>query len=122
MAEFSFEEAAAPAAPVPPPAPMAETPKAFSFEDALKPPESAPAENLRPMPGMAEALSQGVSAGVSDVGQTVTSFSSVAPQPIKEESPAASSFSWEDALSPVGKGLPKVAYRLGKSSPTLGLG
>lgn len=113
MAEFSFEDAlgVSPAA-----AEEAEPkPKSFSFEDAKQPPTG-------PMPNLFTAGMQGIRAGTSDVGQSVTALSSVAPEPEQETSPAAAPFEWGDIAEPLNKGAPKVAYRLGKSYPTAAAG
>jgi hypothetical protein len=74
------------------------------------------------MPGIIEATGQGVKSAITGLGQTATSFSSVAPEPVKETSPAAAPFEWKDLVEPVGRGLPKVAYRMGSASPTLAAG
>ncbi len=98
---FTFEEAAAP------------KPTSFSFEEATKPPPAGP------MPGVMEAFGAGLQRGMSDVGQTVTAFSSTAPTVAQEESPAAAPMEWGDLVEPMGKLAPKISYRLAHSSPTL---
>ena len=134
MADFSFEDALGAGSATAGPA---AAPKAFSFEDAVTAPAQSPtpkieekpksfsfenAEPSGPMPGMFGALGEGIKKAYSDVGQTVTSFSSTAPKPEAHTSPAAAPLAWGDALEPVNKLAPKIAYRLGESAPALGLG
>ena len=83
-------------------------------------PDWAAGEPSGPMPGMFEALGQGVKHGVGDVGKTITAFSSTVPVPDKEQpSPAAAPMEWGDVLEPDNKLAPKIAYRLGENSPAL---
>lgn len=86
------------------------------------PPVKAMEEPPGPMPGVLGALEQGVKKAYTDVGQTATAFSSVALTPEPVTTPAAAPMAWGDVLEPWGKLAPKVAYRLGESSPALGLG
>jgi hypothetical protein len=44
------------------------------------------------------------------------------PPTVATESPAAASFAWSDLTRPVGQLAPKIAYRFGRSSPTLAAG
>jgi len=108
---------------------MAQAPATGGWESAAPEAPKAPAKGWEseasptlPMPGIMEATSQGVKSAIAGLGQTVTAFSSVAPEPIKETSPAAAPFEWKDLAEPINRGLPKVGYRMGAASPTLAAG
>jgi hypothetical protein len=73
------------------------------------------------MPGILDAAVQGARSGVFGVGQSLDALQgqSVEQAPI---SPAAAPFGFEDITSPISSGLPKVAYKLTESSPTIAAG
>jgi hypothetical protein len=73
------------------------------------------------MPGPWDAFTSGVKRSISDVGQSAQVISgSSAPTPVApEDNPAAESFGWRDLREPLAQGLPKLAYRVGESGPTL---
>lgn len=88
------------------------------------PPNAQPVQQVKKpepeMPTVGSALMQGVGAGFRHAGEGIQTIrgvqlSSAAPQ----ESPAAAPFEWSDITSPISKGLPKLAYGLGESSPEL---
>jgi hypothetical protein len=70
------------------------------------------------MPGTFEALGQGIRRSVSDVGEAITKSGQDAGPP----SPAAAPWEWSDIAHPIGQAVPKLAYRLGESSPTVATG
>lgn len=115
---------ATPAAPPPtalPDAPWVAKPTAEAKSDlpdapwAEKPPEDH-------MPGTLGALGEGIKAGLSDVSQSKQAIMGEKVTPTGEESPAAKPYEWSDLTSPISRGLPKVAYQIGKSAPTIGAG
>lgn len=76
-----------------------------------------------PMPGTWEALTQGLGAGVRGSAQSIEALrrhDQIAPEAPERPSPAAAPLKWSDV--PSGDILPKVAYQLGESWPTLGAG
>lgn len=88
------------------------------------PPKAQPVQQVKKpepeMPSVGSALMQGVGAGFRHAGEGIQTIrgvqsSSAAPQ----ESPASAPFEWSDVTSPISKGLPKLAYGLGESSPEL---
>jgi len=81
-----------------------------------QPPQEKPE---KPMPGFFEALGQGAQAGLQDIEQTLTAFSSAPPKPIQEESAAAEPYEWRDLYEP-SRGLAKTGYAVSKGLPTLG--
>jgi hypothetical protein len=82
--------------------------------------EQAP---LRPpldqVPGTATAAWEGIKAGAQGVAQTGDVLRGKRPQEGFRESGAAAPFEWGDLTSPLSKGLPKTAYRIGESLPSL---
>ena len=98
-------------------------------EEEKLPPGAAPIQQVKKpepeMPSVGSALMQGVGAGFRHAGEGIQTLRG---QKVEESaappSPAAAPFEWSDITSPVSKGLPKLAYGLGESSPTLagGLG
>ena len=116
-------------APPPPPEPKPDDSSVAMNQahaaDGWGPPVSqpSPASQDEPMPGPLSALEQGVQAGLGETkesAQAVQGQTPVAPAP--ESSPAAGPLQWSDLASPYASLLPKVAYSLGKGSPTLAAG
>lgn len=94
------------------------SPPRLSFDDL---PEAKP----RPapeMPGPLTALSQGVGASIGNLYESGRAFEGRASTAAVDTSPAAQPLEWSDITSPYSKGLPKIAYGLGKSAPTLAAG
>lgn len=81
-----------------------------------------PEDDTERMPGTFEALGQGFKAGLSDIGQSKQAIAGEKPEVVSETSEAAKPYEWSDLTSPIARGLPKVAYSLAKSAPTLGAG
>lgn len=94
--------------------------------DLLSPPDDlmSPPSDLQPlaspsppsskMPGVGGALESGFREGIAEVGETVGLHEG------KDENLAeAQPFEWKDLGHPIERGLPKVAFRLAKSSPAL---
>lgn len=75
-------------------------------------------EDLPEMPGALAALFSGVSEGVHGVGQSVEALSGSTPE-VRPRGPEAQPFEWGDLTSPLSRGLPKAAYMIGESSPTM---
>ena len=73
-----------------------------------------------PMPGPFEALAHGLRQSVSDIGQSAKLVQGQAPQSISETpgGPESQGFGWRDLTEP-SRGLSKLAYQVGESSPTL---
>ena len=71
------------------------------------------------MPGPGEALVQGIGAGIGHTLQAPGALAGKAPGEDIPPSPAAAPMEWGDVASPYSKLLPKVAYGLGQSAPTL---
>lgn len=105
------------------PAPQPDLPET-PWEDPAIPAAAKPVQQVKKpepeMPSVGSALMQGVGAGLRHAGEGIQTLrgqkveESAAPQ-----SPAAAPFEWGDITSPVSKGLPKLAYGLGESAPTL---
>lgn len=78
-----------------------------------------------PMPGMIDALTAGTKHGIANVGKSYTAMSSSDPYAVEppptEQNPAAAPFEWRDLYEP-SRGAAKTMYRLGDSSPALGMG
>src|SRR5512143_1395750 len=99
----------------PPPAPVDRLPDPPWAKPEPKPPAAGP------MPGPMDALIAGLQRSIEESGESAgvlrgqapTAPSSAAP------SPAAAPFEWSDVLSPYAKLLPKTAYQLGATAPTL---
>ena len=66
------------------------------------------------MPGILNALAQGVMSGYYGVKSTVEGGA-----PPVETSPAAQPFEAGDIFHPIARGLPKAAYQVGQGSPTI---
>lgn len=114
---LAFEDAAPPPAE---PAP-ATKPAVLSFEEATKPPPTA--DPRGPMPGAGTALLQGIGTGLKETIESGKTVAGQTPAAVAEPSRAAESIDWwSDPFSPYSKFLPKVAYGLGKSAPTLAAG
>lgn len=83
---------------------------------------SAPSEPdlSGPMPGPFEALMHGVRQSVSESGQSLQAVKGQTPQQIDQpqSGPEAQNFGWRDLYEP-SRGLSKLAYQVGESSPTL---
>lgn len=128
MAEFDpsqpyesvTEQPKAPPAAFDPNQPFQEAPKQEPAKNPLD------VKNLpfkeEPMPGVMTAIGQGLTSAAGDIGQSYKAVTGDKPEPIHENSPAAQPFEWADALQPIDRGLPKVAYRFAKSSPALATG
>lgn len=71
------------------------------------------------MPSFGTALAQGVGAGFRHAGEGIQVMRGQEPAAPQQESPAAAPFELSDIASPLAKGLPKLAYGLGESAPTL---
>ena len=90
-----------------------------AWDEPATPAPPKPPESTEPIPGTLQAIGQGLKSATGEVGQSITALSSVAPQPVQETSPAAAPFEWGDITEPLGKALPKMGYRFGKSYPTV---
>src|SRR6266852_2049400 len=83
------------------------------------PDEPKPIDTSGPMPGPLDAAWAGVKHSISGVEQSAETLEGKQPTPVAPDtSPAASSFELRDILEPT-RGLSKVAYRTGASSPTI---
>lgn len=82
----------------------------------------APWAKTESMPGPLDAALQGFQAAGSDISQSKQAITGEKITTPEETSPASKPFEWSDLTSPYAKGLPKVAYSLAKSSPTLAAG
>lgn len=74
-----------------------------------------------PMPGPIDALIQGGKQAITGLGQTAESISGKPTAAPVEQSPAAQHFEWRDLYEPT-RGLSKLTYGVGASSPTLAAG
>lgn len=85
--------------------------------------EEKPKEpDVGPMPGPIDALTAGIKHSISDIGQSTEVVKGQKPTEVAPDaSPAASGFEWRDLAEPT-RGLSKVAYQTGASSPTIGAG
>lgn len=84
---------------------------------AAKAPEETP-QSTKTMPGILEAGAQGFGHAISGYKKTAGLAAGVEPQ-TEEPSPAAAPLEWKDALSPIGKLAPKLAYGLAEGSPVM---
>src|SRR5512143_1367729 len=94
-----------------------------SPEEEAIPAAATPAQQVRPepeMPSVGTALMRGVGAGAGHAWQT-GKLLATGERPTSEApaGPEAAPLEWSDVLSPMAKGLPKLAYTLGESSPTV---
>lgn len=72
-----------------------------------------------PMPGPIDALTAGVRKSITDISQSGETLGGKKPTPsAPEENPAATGFGWRDLLEP-SRGLSKLAYQTGASSPAI---
>lgn len=72
------------------------------------------------MPSAGEALAQGLGAGWRQVIESGRAIDEGKPPTAPtQESPAAAPLGWGDITSPISRGLPKLLYGLGESSPEL---
>lgn len=76
----------------------------------------------KPMPGIVEALTQGIGAGIGELPGSAQALRGERPDIAPETSPAAEGLGWGDVTSPFSRLLPKVMYGLGKGAPTVGAG
>ncbi len=84
------------------------------------PPGWGAAPDEKKMPGVFEALGQGVKSGWEQAGQSIDVLGGEKkPEPIKEDSEAAKPFDMRDLTSPIERGLPKVMHGLGASWPII---
>lgn len=75
------------------------------------------------MPGPLDAAWAGVKHSFSDLGQSAEVIQGQKPTPqAADDNPAAAPFEMRDLYEPFGRGLPKMTYRLGESSPTVAAG
>lgn len=112
----------APATPAPQPAPAGGR---WATPDEESAPAPVTAKSTAPepeMPSAGTALAQGVGAGLRHAGESIRVLRGLQPESSIAESPAAAPLEWSDIYSPVSKGLPKLAYGLGESAPTLAAG
>jgi len=73
-----------------------------------------------PMPGPIDALTAGFQHSLQDVGQGVDIAKGQKPTPqAADENPAAAPFELRDLYEPLDRGLPKMTYRIGESSPVI---
>lgn len=79
-------------------------------------------EDQPPMPGIVEALTQGIGASVSELPESARALRGERPDIAPETSPAAAGLEWSDVTSPFSRLLPKVSYGLGKGAPTVAAG
>lgn len=73
------------------------------------------------MPGPVDALIAGGKQAITGLGQTAESFSGKPTAAPADQSPAAQHFEWRDLYEPM-RGLSKLSYGVGASSPTLAAG
>lgn len=90
------------------------------------PPEAAKAteqvDTSGPMPGPLDALTHGIRQSIAQSGQSAQTLQGQTPTAIQPaEGPETEGFGWRDLAEP-SRGLSKVAYGLGQSSPTLAAG
>jgi len=77
-------------------------------------------DTTAPMPGPLDALWHGLKQSAVESGQSAEVLKGQRPTEAKtEEQPEATPFEWRDVLEPFGRGLPKLAYQTGASSPTI---
>lgn len=81
------------------------------------PPASQPG-SPRDMPGIGDALQQGLFHGGRELMQGRAALSGRLPE-AADQSPAAAPLQWSDLLSPERILAPKLAYQLGASAPTM---
>ena len=82
-------------------------------------PWTPPSKKEGEMPSVWEAFKQGASRGLADVAQTGIAMRGEKLVNKQEDSPAAKDLEWSDALSPIDKALPKLAYGMAAGSPTI---
>jgi hypothetical protein len=96
-------------------------------DDWVTPPSSTASDPLaqylpkQQMPGTWTATQQGLGAAIRNYGQTAQALRGETPTEF-QESPAAAPYQWSDVYNLASSGIPKTAYRLAKSAPTLGGG
>src|SRR5882724_2736437 len=80
----------------------------------------APEPDSGPMPGPIDALTAGFQHSLQDIGQSVETVKGQKPTPqAADENPAAAPFEMRDLYEPYARGLPKMTYRVGESSPVV---
>jgi hypothetical protein len=91
-----------------------------SVEPQEAPKTSEPVDTSGPMPGPLDALTAGIRRSIGEAGQSAEVLKGkVAPTPIPQaEGPETEGFGWRDLYEP-SRGLSKLAYQTGASSPTL---
>ena len=76
-----------------------------------------------PMPGPLAALMHGVRQSIAQGGQSLQTIEGKTPEALPQsEGPEAEGFGWRDLAEPLGRGLPKLMYGVGQSSPTIAAG
>ena len=83
---------------------------------------SSTVDTSLPMPGPLAAIQHGVQHGLGDISQSLQTVQGQKPTPVAQtETPEANPFELRDLYEP-SRGLSKVAYGLGESSPALASG
>lgn len=94
----------------------------LSFSDLIPKSISNPEPDSEPMPGPIEALTRGVRRSLSDVRQSAQVVQGQRPGEVpQDQGPQAQPFEMRDLYEP-SRGLSKLSYQVGASSPTLGAG
>jgi len=80
----------------------------------------APEPDSGPMPGPLDAAWAGAKHSFSDLAQSTEVVQGQKPTPqVADENPAAAPFEMRDLYEPYARGLPKMMYRVGESSPVI---
>ena len=83
---------------------------------------NSPPEDSSPMPGPIDSLVAGIKHGIGTVQQTAQTVEGKTPDADQDQpSPASAGWEMRDLLEP-SRGLSKLTYQLGESSPTLASG
>lgn len=94
----------------------------ISFSDLIPKSISNPTPDNGPMPGVIQSLTHGIGRSIGDVQQSAQAIKGQRPQDIApDEGPEAQPFEMRDLYEP-GRGLSKLSYQVGASSPSLGAG